>query len=80
MYHPPPWPHIPHTPHPHGSMQVTQCLGVLAPMGHWYMVVARPSGSVENYPTESDLHAFRIPHGVYVKMEKVRTALALPIA
>ncbi len=51
--------------------QVTQCLGVLAPVDHWYMVVAKPSGSVDNYPREGDLHAFRIPHGVYVKMEKV---------
>lgn len=50
--------------------KVTQCLGVLNPVGHWYMAVARPSGSVSNYPKEEDLHVFKIPHGVYVKMEK----------
>lgn len=60
------WPAAP----PHAP-QVTQCLGVLAPVGHWYMVVARPSGSVANYPKEEDLMAFKIPHGVFVKMEKV---------
>lgn len=49
---------------------VTQCLGVLSPVAPWYMAVARPSGSVANHPQEEDIKVFRIPHGVYVKMEK----------
>lgn len=49
--------------------EVTQCLGVLQPQP-WYMVVARPSGNVANYPKTEDLTAFRIPHGVSVKMER----------
>ncbi|KAJ9515084.1 hypothetical protein QJQ45_012613 [Haematococcus lacustris] len=50
--------------------KVTQCLGVLSPPAPWYMAVARPSGSVDNFPTAQDLTVFRIPHGVFVKMEK----------
>jgi len=48
---------------------VTQCLGGLNPPQPWYMVVARPSGSVAAYPRPEDLTAFRIPHGVFIKME-----------
>jgi hypothetical protein len=57
--------------HDHCVAQVTQCLGVLSPVGHWYMAVARPSGAVSAFPREEDLAVFRIPHGVYVKMEQV---------
>lgn len=48
--------------------QVSQCLGLLNP-GHWYMVVSKPSESVQNYPRTEDLVAFRIPHGCFIKME-----------
>lgn len=84
--------------------QCTQCLGALAPVAPWYLVVAAPTHSVDAYPgTEvrarrclawlcgtalclpcsrltsvlarllwdpQDLHAFRIPHGVFVKLEQ----------
>ena len=40
-------------------------------MDEWYLVVAAPTGSVQAYPKQEDLRAFRIPHGVYVKMHKV---------
>eukprot|EP00197_Chlamydomonas_leiostraca_P014533 CAMPEP_0202863238 /NCGR_PEP_ID=MMETSP1391-20130828/3953_1 /ASSEMBLY_ACC=CAM_ASM_000867 /TAXON_ID=1034604 /ORGANISM="Chlamydomonas leiostraca, Strain SAG 11-49" /LENGTH=178 /DNA_ID=CAMNT_0049542851 /DNA_START=175 /DNA_END=711 /DNA_ORIENTATION=- len=50
--------------------KVTQCLGVLSPMAHWYMAVCKPSGSVANYPKEEELSVFKIPHGCFVKMEK----------
>jgi len=33
------------------------------------MVVARPSGSVDNFPRVEDMAVFEVPHGVYVKME-----------
>lgn len=49
--------------------QVTQCLGGLAQVP-WYMVLAKPSGSVEAYPRTEDLVAFEIPPGVFVKMEQ----------
>lgn len=49
--------------------EVTQCLGGLG-SAFWYMAVARPSGSVENYPREEDLAAFKIPPGVFVKLER----------
>jgi len=52
----------------HGK--VTQCLGLLSPIGHWYMVVAAPTHNVEAFPKEQDLMAFKIPHGVFVKMHK----------
>lgn len=48
---------------------VTQVLGAVTP-APWYMAVARPSYSVEAYPREEDLVAFRVPHGVGIKMEK----------
>ncbi|KAI7843029.1 hypothetical protein COHA_003361 [Chlorella ohadii] len=50
--------------------QVTQCLGGLQPASPWFLVVARPTLSVEAYPRQADLAAFRIPHGVFVKMHK----------
>ena len=48
---------------------VTQCLGSLAPTDDWYMAVARPSGSVGNYPRLPDLALFRVPHGLFIKLE-----------
>lgn len=49
--------------------EVTQCLGGL--QSHpWYLVVAKPSGSVACYPKEHELVAFKIPHGVFVKLNK----------
>ncbi|MEW5310910.1 MAG: hypothetical protein WDW38_002664 [Sanguina aurantia] len=48
--------------------QVTQCLGALSPVTHWYMAVAQATANVQDYPTEQDLTVFRIPHGVFVKM------------
>jgi len=50
-------------------LQVTQCLGGLAQLP-WYIVVARPSGSVAAYPRQQDLVAFEIPPGVFIKMEQ----------
>lgn len=50
----------------HGK--VTQCLGELQPASPWFLVVARSTRSAEQYPQEADLTAFRIPHGVFVKM------------
>eukprot|EP00884_Botryococcus_braunii_P017263 jgi/Botrbrau1/421/Bobra.110_2s0071.1 len=47
---------------------VTQCLGSLTPEP-WYLVVAKPSGSVEAYPKVFDLRAFRIPPNLFVKLE-----------
>lgn len=47
---------------------VTQCLGSLTPEP-WYLTVAQPSGSVQRPPDVQDLHAFRIPHGAFVKLK-----------
>ena len=58
--------------HAHICTQVTQCLGLLAPVGEWYMAVGAPTNSVEAYPKEEDLRVFKIPHGVFIKMHKVR--------
>lgn len=49
--------------------KVTQCLGGLGE-NDWYMAVAKPTGSVESYPKEEDLVAFRVPPGVFLKMEE----------
>lgn len=48
---------------------VTQCLGGLTP-GDWYLAVASPTGSVQQFPTQQDLHAFRIPVGKFVKLHQ----------
>lgn len=50
--------------------KVTQCLGGLQPASPWFLVVARPTLSVQRHPAQADLTAFRIPHGVFVKMHK----------
>lgn len=50
------------------TVQVTQCLGALSPVTHWYMAVAQATANVQDYPKEEDLTVFRIPHGVFVKM------------
>jgi len=50
--------------------KVTQCLGLLSPMGHWYMGVARPTGSVQAHPEAKDITVFRIPHGVFIKLHQ----------
>ena len=50
---------------------MTQCLGLLSPMGDWYMAVAAAARSVDAYPKEQDLTVFKIPHGVFIKMHKV---------
>ena len=42
----------------------------LQPASPWFLVVARPTLSVGQYPQQQDLTAFRIPHGVFVKMHK----------
>jgi hypothetical protein len=34
------------------------------------MVVAAPSGSVANYPQQQQLMAFKVPHGVFIKMKE----------
>lgn len=49
--------------------KVTQCLGGLS-LESWYLVVAAPSGSVENAPIKQDMHAFRIQHGQFVKLRE----------
>ena len=49
--------------------KVTQCLGGLTP-SDWYLVVAAPTGSAHNPPTQQDLHAFRIPAGKFVKLHE----------
>lgn len=43
---------------------------LLQPGAPWFLVVARPSLSVEAWPRTADLAAFRIPHGVFLKMHK----------
>ena len=48
---------------------VTQCLGGLTP-ADWYLAVASPTGSVQQFPTQQDLHAFRIPAGKFVKLHQ----------
>jgi hypothetical protein len=48
--------------------KVTQCLGALAPVQPWFLVVAAPTMDVERWPSVEDLKAFRIPHGVYIKL------------
>eukprot|EP00878_Enallax_costatus_P024862 GHUV01026555.1.p1 GENE.GHUV01026555.1~~GHUV01026555.1.p1 ORF type:complete len:156 (+),score=20.55 GHUV01026555.1:110-577(+) len=50
----------------------TQCLGGLQSSrgtSPWYIVVAAPTGSVAQYPTQQQLKAFKIPHGVFVKFK-----------
>ncbi|KAF8062111.1 hypothetical protein HT031_004371 [Scenedesmus sp. PABB004] len=47
--------------------RVTQCLGGLSPPAPWYIVVARPSGSVAAAPRSADLAAFKVPHGAFLK-------------
>ena len=49
--------------------KVTQCLGGLSSKG-WYLVVAAPSGSVENRPSQQDLRAFKISPGQFVKLHQ----------
>jgi len=34
------------------------------------MVVAAPTGSVEAYPKQEQLVAFKVPHGVFIKMKQ----------
>lgn len=52
---------------PFSRPQCTQCLGVL--QDHpWYMVVAQPSGGLEDYPRAQDMAAFEVPSGCYLKM------------
>lgn len=46
---------------------MTQCLAP-ASSDYWYMVVA--ARDVKPHPKEDDLHAFRIPPGVIVKLER----------
>lgn len=48
--------------------QVSQCLGALAPMNAWFLVVAAPTLDVSAWPKAEDLVAFRIPHGIIVKL------------
>lgn len=48
----------------------TRLLARPQPASPWFLVVAAPSGSVERYPRQEDLVAFRIPHGVFVKLHK----------
>ena len=48
---------------------VTQCLGGLTP-AEWYLAVASPTGSVQQSPTQQDLHVFRIPAGKFVKLHQ----------
>ncbi|KAK9842219.1 hypothetical protein WJX81_001181 [Elliptochloris bilobata] len=47
--------------------KVTQCLGGLQP-APWYLAVAAPSGGVAAWPRPADLHAFRVPHGAFLKL------------
>ncbi|CAL8470773.1 g10315 [Coccomyxa elongata] len=49
--------------------KVTQCLGSIG-LQPWYMAVAAPSGSVEEWPRPEDLHAFRIPAGTFIKLHQ----------
>ncbi|GAX74466.1 hypothetical protein CEUSTIGMA_g1915.t1 [Chlamydomonas eustigma] len=50
--------------------QCTQCLGSLQPMGRWFLAVAAPTMSVQQYPKEKDITVFEIPHGCFVKMKE----------
>jgi hypothetical protein len=48
---------------------VTQCLGALAPARPWFLVVAAPSaGGLAEPPKIEDLRAFRVPHGVLLRL------------
>eukprot|EP01024_Parvocaulis_polyphysoides_P019815 TRINITY_DN19070_c2_g1_i3.p1 TRINITY_DN19070_c2_g1~~TRINITY_DN19070_c2_g1_i3.p1 ORF type:complete len:198 (-),score=12.97 TRINITY_DN19070_c2_g1_i3:199-735(-) len=47
--------------------KVTQCLGSLNPPQPWYICVCE--AGVEK-PTEDKIKAFKVPHGVFIKMEK----------
>lgn len=49
--------------------KVTQCLGGLS-QKQWYLVVAAPSGSVEQAPSQQDLQAFQINPGQFVKLHQ----------
>jgi hypothetical protein len=48
--------------------RVTQCLGVVQPGVPWYLAVAKPTGSAARFPRPQDVAAFRIPHGVLVRL------------
>ena len=47
--------------------QVTQCLGSMQP-GSWFLAVSHPTG--KQPPKPEQLHAFEIPHGGFVKLER----------
>lgn len=51
---------------------VTQCLGALAPVEAWYLVVGKPTLDVSAWPRwdAGQLTAFRIPHGVFVALKE----------
>lgn len=49
---------------------ITSHPSCLQPVSPWFLVVARPTLSVDSYPKQEDLAAFRIPHGVFVKLHK----------
>jgi hypothetical protein len=48
--------------------RVTQCLSCVQPGVPWYLAVAAPTGSRDAFPRRGDLTAFRIPHGVVVRL------------
>jgi len=51
---------------------VTQCLGILAPVEPWFLVVAAPTMNEDDYPAleDGDLWAFKIPHGLIIKLNE----------
>eukprot|EP00887_Chlorella_sp_A99_P000122 scaffold16.g122.t1 len=49
--------------------RVTQCLGGVQPRA-WYLGVAVPTLSLDRPPAQADLVAFRIPHGVCIKLHR----------
>lgn len=51
----------------------TQCLGGLQSStgtSPWYIVVAAPTGSVSKYPQQQQLQAFKVPHGMFIKLKE----------
>lgn len=59
-----------HPPHKPVATTTGTSTQPVQPVSPWFLVVARPTLSVESYPQQQDLAAFRIPHGVFVKLHK----------
>ncbi|PNW80118.1 hypothetical protein CHLRE_08g378650v5 [Chlamydomonas reinhardtii] len=49
--------------------QCTQCLGSLTPGHPWYVALAAPTLSLDQWPRPEDIRVFKIPFGCFVKFE-----------